>query len=246
MQSIFFVNHYKELKYRVYYIIFTIILTFLVAYHYAIEIFYILINPLINLEIKNFNYSLIYTDISEAFFTYLKISLFITFLVTINLFIGHIIKFISPGLYKKEFRFIKNLYFYFFIIFIFSSLFFYFIFMPILWYFFISSERESSTLLINLSFEGRLYDYLNISLTLFKLTSLLAIYPIFLYLFVYFNILKISFLIKERKIAILFFLIVGGFLSPPDIISQLLIALPMLLLYEVIIFIILYKNDYNK
>ena len=81
------INHAKEFKYRIMYVLLSGILTFSVAYIYSLELFYVFAKPLIHLNIEDFEYSLIYTDITEAFFTYLNISIYISILVSILAYI---------------------------------------------------------------------------------------------------------------------------------------------------------------
>ena len=95
-------THIKELKYRMSYIFLSVILNFIVAYFYSLELFYFLAKPLMNLNIDHFEYSLIYTDITEAFFTYLNLSLYISFALSFLFFIHQLIYFLIPGLYNKE------------------------------------------------------------------------------------------------------------------------------------------------
>jgi sec-independent protein translocase protein TatC len=89
-------THIKELKYRISYILLSAVLNFIIAYSYSLELFYFFAKPLINLKIDHFEYSLIYTDITEAFFTYLNLSLYISFALSFLFFIHQLIYFLIP------------------------------------------------------------------------------------------------------------------------------------------------------
>ena len=107
--NISFVNHIIELKYRIIYTLLSGSFVFLISYLYSLELFYFVAKPLINLKVSNFEYSLIYTDITEAFFTYLYLSFYISFgIIVINL-IHHLTKFVTPGLFYKEFVFLQTI-----------------------------------------------------------------------------------------------------------------------------------------
>ena len=174
-------THIKELKYRMSYIFLSVILNFIVAYFYSLELFYFLAKPLMNLNIDHFEYSLIYTDITEAFFTYLNLSLYISFALSFLFFIHQLIYFLIPGLYNKEVLFINKIKraIYFFCLM--STLITYFFIIPLIWHFFISNDTSNTISLMNIHFEGKLNEY------------------VFILLRVFFSIFCISFSTKPRS-----------------------------------------------
>ena len=235
-------THIKELRYRLSYIILSAILTFIIAYFYSLELFYFFAKPLINLKIDHFEYSLIYTDITEAFFTYLNLSLYISFAFSFLFFIHQLIYFLIPGLYNKEVLFInkikKIIYFFCFI----STLITYFFMLPLIWHFFISNDTSNTISSMNIHFEGKLNEYVFILLRVFFSILCIFISPLLLFILAKLKIISLNILIRQRKIAFILIFFFGALLSPPDVISQILLALPLSISYELIIFIIIYTK----
>ena len=234
--------HIKELKYRIGYLFLSTLLTFIIGYSYSLELFYFFAKPLINLKIDHFEYSLIYTDITEAFFTYLNLSLYISFAFSLLLFIHHIIYFLIPGLYNKEVLFLnkvkKAIYFFCFI----STLITYFFMIPLIWHFFISNDTSNTISSMNIHFEGKLNEYVFILVRVFFSILCLFISPLLLFILIKLNVISLTIIIKQRKIAFILIFFFGALLSPPDVISQILLAIPLSISYELIIFISIYNS----
>jgi len=235
-------THLKELKYRISYVLLCAILTFIVSYFYSLELFYFFAKPLINLKIDNFEYSLIYTDITEAFFTYLNLSLYTSFVFSFLFFTHQIVYFLIPGSYKKEALFIirvKNAIFFFFLI---STFITYFFMIPIIWHFFISNDTSSTISSMNIHFEGKLNEYVFILLRVFLSILCVFISPLLLFILIKLKIIPLDILINQRKIAFILIFFFGALLSPPDIISQIFLAIPLCLSYELIVIFALYNK----
>jgi sec-independent protein translocase protein TatC len=232
-------NHIKELKYRLTYVLFSTILTFFIAYSYSLELFYFFAKPLINLKVNNFEYSLIYTDITEAFFTYLNLSLYISFTFSFLFLIHQLIYFLIPGLYHKEFLFINKIKILIYFCFILSILITYFFMLPLIWHFFISNDTSNTISSMNIHFEGKLNEYVFILLRVFFSIICVFISPLILFVWVKLKIISLNILVNQRKIAFILIFFFGALLSPPDVISQILLAIPLCISYELIIFIAL-------
>lgn len=239
--NIAFISHLIELKYRLIYVILSGLLSFIVSYTYSLELFYFLAQPLININIEDFEYSLIYTDITEAFLTYLNLSLYLSLCTMIIISIHHITLFLIPGLFNKEILFLKKLKYFTYIIYILAILTTYYVILPFIWYFFLSNDTSTSVSSINIHFEGKINEYIFLILKL--LLSIIFIFtaPIFLFLLLKTKIISLNTIIKQRHLAFICIFILGAFLSPPDIISQIFISLPLCLSYELIIFLLLVK-----
>lgn len=231
--------HIREFKYRMVYVLISTFFTFIIAYNYSLELFYFLAKPLINLKVDNFEYSLIYTDITEAFFTYLNLSLYLSIATSFLFFIHQSTYFLIPALYKKEYSFIKKIIKIIYIFYLISIFITYFFILPLIWHFFISNDTSTTISSINIHFEGKINEYVIILLRVFF--SILCIFfsPLILFLLVKSKIISLNILINQRKIAFIIIFILGAFLSPPDIISQILLAIPLCISYELIIFIII-------
>jgi sec-independent protein translocase protein TatC len=240
--NILIFNHIRELKYRIAYIFLSTLLTFLLTYYYSLELLFFFVKPLRNLKINNFEYSLIYTDITEAFFTYLSLSLYISFAFSFLLLIHQIIFFLMPGLHNKESLFLikikKTIYFFCF----FSILLTYLLIIPFVWHFFLSNDTSNTISLINIHFEGKLNEYVFILLRVFFSIFCVFTSPLILFILVNLNILSLNILVSRRKIAFVLIFFFCALLSPPEIISQIFLAIPLCLSYELIIFITLHNK----
>lgn len=236
-------THIEEIKYRITYVFLSAIMTFVIAYSYSLELFYFFAKPLINLKIDHFEYSLIYTDITEAFFTYLNLSLYISFTFSFLFLIHQIVYFLIPGLYIREVIFINNVkrtvYFFCFL----STLITYFLMIPLIWHFFISNDTSNTISSMNIHFEGKLNEYVFVLIRVFFSILFIFISPILLFILVRLKVISLNILINQRKISFITIFFLSALLSPPDIISQILLAIPLCLSYELIIFIILYKKN---
>jgi sec-independent protein translocase protein TatC len=241
------IHHFNELKYRIGYVLFSGIITFILTYSYSLELFYFFAKPLINLEVEDFEYSLIYTDITEAFFTYLNLSLYISFVFSFLFLIYQIIYFLIPGLFKKEYLFIKKIlkiiYFSCFL----SILITYFFMIPLIWHFFISNDTSNSISAINIHFEGKLNEYIFILLRVFFSILCIFLSPLILFILIQLKLISLNILVNQRKFAYILIFFFGALLSPPDVFSQILLAIPLCFSYEFIIFISIYnKLIYSK
>jgi sec-independent protein translocase protein TatC len=240
--NISILKHVKELKYRSAYIFLSTILNFALSYYYSLELLYFFAKPLINLKIDHFKYSLIYTNITEAFFTYLNISLYISSIFSFFFLIHQIIYFVIPGLYFKESLFLiqfkRNIYLFCII----SILITYFFFIPIMWNFFLSNDNSNTISSMSIHFEGKLDEYIFLLFKVFFSIFCIFISPLLLFILIKFKILYLRTLINKRNISFILIFFFCALISPPDIISQILLSLPLCISYEVIILITLYDN----
>lgn len=238
-----FISHLIELKNRLFYIILAGLLSFLVSYLYSLELFYLIAKPLINLNIDNFKYSLIYTDITEAFFTYLNLSLYLGSFTLILISIHHIIAFLIPGLFEKEVLFLNKLKRSTYVACCLTIISTYYFILPFIWYFFISNDTSTQVSSIEIHFEGKINEYVLLVVRFFLSIMFIFVAPILLFIGLRTNLISLKTIINQRHFSFIFIFILGAFLSPPDIISQIIIAIPLCLSYEFIIFIIILEKN---
>jgi sec-independent protein translocase protein TatC len=238
------INHINELKLRIFYTLLSISLTFCVAYVYSLELFYFLAKPLINLNVTDFEYSLIYTDISEAFFTYLNISIYISLFLGILLLTHHLTYFITPGLFYTEAKLLIKVKNSFYVACLISIIITYVFIIPFIWHFFISNDTSNNLIAINIHFEGKLNEYVFTLVRVFFTIICIFLTPLLLFIATKLNLVSISSLIKQRKFAFILLFILGALISPPDVVSQVLLAIPLCISYELVIFIMLINRDY--
>jgi len=233
-------NHLFEIKYRLYYLFISLIFTFIICLIYFKEIFYILTSIVIKLnEISAQHF--IYTNINEMFFAYINNSIIIAIIVSIPILYIHIWFFFIPGLYKFERKLLNILIIFSIIMYLFSIIIVYNILIPMTWNFFLGLEFNSPILMVK--FEPKISEYLY----MMALTTFLFIIsfqlPIIFFILILKKIISIKFLIIKRHYGVLYSLIIAALLSPPDVISQITLAIPLIISYELIIFIILLLKD---
>lgn len=223
-----FSDHFVELKKRLTIVMIFFLSASLISYYFSQEIFQFLLKPLVSstLDTKR----IIYTGLTEAFFTYLSLSAFVGFLLSIPIIAFQIYWFISPGLYIAERKISRILLFSSPILFMIGGLFVFYFVIPQAWNFFLSFEMSSGATPIVL--EAKISEYLSLIIKLIMAFGIAFQMPIILIILSLFNIISSEMLRNKRRIAIVINFIIAGIITPPDILSQISLAIPMVLLYE--------------
>lgn len=200
-----------------------------VSYYFADYIFYLLVQPLLDLDNSK---KLIYTGLSEAFFTYLRLSFFSSFVIIFPFTLWQIYIFIAPGLYKNERQLIMPYLVATPILFWLGILFAYYIIFPMAWKFFINFEYSSH---INISLEAKISEYLGLAIHLMIAFGLAFEFPVLLMILLKSELISLEQMITKRKYVIILIFVIAAIITPPDVTSQVALAIPMLLLYEMVI-----------
>lgn len=224
-------DHLLELKSRILLVLVFFLCAFLVSYYFSEDIFNILLQPLADIYGDNEERRMIYTGLTEAFFTYLNLSAFAGFCASIPIIALQIFLFIRPGLYKSERKLAGWIFLFSPLLFLAGSMFVYCLVMAKAWGFFLSFEMTDSTLPLML--EARISEYLSLIIKLILAFGIAFQLPIILVILALFGFVTSESLAKKRRIAILINFIIAGFITPPDILSQIALVIPMLLLYEI-------------
>jgi len=227
--NIFF-GHFLELRSTLIKSLVIYLIVFLAMMPFANEIYYFFSQPLLD-QLILLNGSVISTKLTATFIVPFKITAYCALIISLPFIFGQIWNFVSPGLYKKEKQFVFLAMFFGFILFLAGTLFVYFLIFPIIFNFFISITPKDVELMIDIS------SYLQMVIALFLAFGLAFEVPLFLIIAVKFNWVKIKTLEKNRSYIIVAAFIFGAIFTPPDIISQVLLALPILFLYEIGLFI---------
>ena len=236
-------NHFNEIKFRFFYLILSCFISLIFLYHFSFELIFIFVKPLLIINQEIDTTQLIYTNITEAFFSFFYLSLIIMIILNIPLLCYHFYFFIIPGLYKNEQKQIIIFFFIYTLILFGSFYFIYFFLIPLIWTFFLDYEKSLNSDLFNLSFQGKINEYIELLIRL-NITFLICFQlPIFLFLLIYLEIISIKMIIKNRRINIIIAFILGALFSPPDVISQILLAIPLCFFYEIIIFCGLFLSN---
>jgi len=234
-----YLSHLKELRNRLLYSFFFLIICFFIFLLNTSFISELLVKPLFNLLQNIDNRRMIFTGLPEVFVSNLKISLFASFMVSLPYFIIQLVLFISPALYKKEKKLFFPVFFMIPILFFLGVLFAYYVLIPLIWSFFISFENFMQNG-FNLELESRYSEYMKLTMLLLFASGLSFQFPILLIILTKLKILNIRILKNNRKYFFIAILIFSALFTPPDIISQLGIAIPLIIFYEFSILFIQY------
>jgi len=184
-----------------------------------------LINPLVS--VMGTEGKLIYTALPEAFFTYIKVAFFSGLLLAAPVIIYQFWIFTAPGLYKNERRMLLPIVFLSSIFFICGALFGYFIVFPFGFKFFLGFATETI-----MPFPS-MREYLSFSIKLLLAFGIVFELPLIITFLARLGIVSTDFLKKNRKYALLLFFIGSAILTPPDVVTQIMMAFPLMLLYEI-------------
>jgi sec-independent protein translocase protein TatC len=222
-------GHLNELRRRLFRVVIIVILGFVAFYGVSEPLYAFLSAPLKACMPEGSK--LIYTSPQGAFFTYMKVALVASLFGTSPFSFYQLWAFIAPGLYKEEKRAVLPLAFCSSLFFLAGASFCFFLVFPIAFQFFMGFATDTIVPMISVE------EYLSFALKLLIAFGIVFEMPLFAYFLSRFGILSPAFLRRSRRYAILVIFIVAAILTPPDVFSQCLMALPMLLLYEVSIYV---------
>lgn len=240
-KSIAIINHIKELQFRSFYIIITFIINFIVLYFYINETTYLCIKPLIlNNNFKSNN--LIFTDLSELFFCTVKLTFFLSSYLTIIIIIYQVYYFLIPGTYKHEQKKIFKILISSLILLLFSLFLTYMLIIPLFWNFFLTEHISIDSNILKIDYQGKIIEYINLLNSILFGFLISTQIPLILTFFLYNKIINVKTVQKYRSFNILFCFICGALFTPPDVLSQISLAIPLCALYEINIFFGIYLN----
>jgi len=225
-----FMAHLEELRYRLVRAAMAVGVGFLIAYFFKEDLYSYLTIPLkaaMPPEAK-----LIYTAPAEAFFTYLKLALLAGIVGTSPVIFYHLWKFISPGLYAHERKAVWPFVTISSVLFITGAVFCYAIVFPYAFQFFMSFATEEITPMLKLN------EYLSFSATLLFAFGVVFEMPLVLVFLGRVGVVSAEGLRKKRKYAILIMFAGAALFTPPDVVSQVLMAMPLMVLYEISIWLV--------
>jgi len=234
-----------ELKSRILLLVFSWIITFFTCYKYKKILFFLLIK--INTKLyylKSFYF--ISTKLTDVFSIYVQLSYFVSIHLFIFLLFYHVLVFISPGLFNSEYKTIK---FTFFLGSFFCLLGFFILniyILPYIWSFFLSFQNNHSSQSVNIFFEAQIIEYFKFYIYIHYLTVIVSQVFVLILIILHFTKNKIDFVTKTRKIVYFGFLILATIITPPDVISQIIICIGFILFYEFLIIIVVLKNIMNS
>jgi len=232
-----FVSHLTELRSRLIYSLTFFFIFFIFCYFFAEYLYGFLVEPYAK-AVKNDGTErrLIFTALQETFLTYLKVSFFTSFFVTSPYILIQIWKFIAPGLYKHEKLAIMPYLVITPILFFLGGALVYYLVMPLAIKFFLSFESTGINTNLPIQLEAKVNEYLSLIMKLIFAFGLSFQLPVVLSLLARVGIVDSEFLRTRRKYVIVIIFAAAAILTPPDPITQIGLAIPLLILYELSIF----------
>jgi sec-independent protein translocase protein TatC len=198
-------------------------LIFAVLCFFANPLYQLLTRPLL-LQLPT--HHLIATKIAATFFVPMKFTLIVSFFLLIPYFFYHLWSFVSPALYIEERKTVWYLLFPTVLLFYLGVLFAYFLVLPTIFKFFVQTTPRNVALLPDIG------QYLDFAMQLLLAFGLAFEVPVIVVVLVRFNLYTLAQLKAARRYVIVLAFVVAMILTPPDIFSQFLLAIPLCLLYE--------------
>jgi sec-independent protein translocase protein TatC len=227
-------DHIIELRNRLMWSVGALAIAFVVCYIFAEEIYTFLMQPLMQAMGENsVHRRMIFTALHEAFFTYIKVAFFAGMMLAFPVIASQVWMFIAPGLYKNEKRAFLPFLAATPVLFLCGAALVYYLIMPLAWNFFLSFETPGSQGALPIELESKVSEYLSLTMTLIFAFGLCFELPVLLTLMGRVGLTSSEGLKSKRKFAIVGVFIAAALLTPPDPISQISLALPILLLYEI-------------
>ena len=232
-----FISHLTELRKRLINIFIFLIIFFAVCYVFADHLYGFLVEPYAK-AVKNdgTDRRLIFTALQETFLTYLKVSFFAAFFVTFPFILMQIWKFIAPGLYKHEKLAIVPYLVLTPILFFLGGMLVYYLIMPLAIKFFLSFESTGMSTNLPIQLEAKVNEYLSLVMKLIFAFGISFQLPVVLSLLARVGVVDSHFLKTRRKYVVVIIFAAAALLTPPDPITQIGLAIPLLILYELSIF----------
>ncbi len=232
-----FTSHFVELRSRVLNSIIFIFIVFVISYIFAEHIYNFLVEPFAN-AVKDDQNSrrLIFTALHETFIVYIKVAFFSSIFLGSPVLLVQIYKFIAPGLYKNEKQAILPYLISTPILFLLGGLLVYYLVMPLAIKFFLSFESIGSSTTLPIQLEAKVNEYLSLIMRLIFAFGISFQLPILLNLLARIGIVNSNYLKRRRRYVIVIIFALAAILTPPDPITQVGLAIPLLLLYELSIF----------
>jgi sec-independent protein translocase protein TatC len=232
-----FVSHLTELRKRLIHSFIFLFIFFIGSYFFSENLYAFLVEPFANaVKVSGLERRLIFTALQETFLTYLKVSFFTAFFITCPFILVQIWKFIAPGLYKHEKIAIIPYLILTPILFFLGGVLVYYLIMPLAIKFFLSFESSGLSTGLPIQLEAKVNEYLSLVMKLIFAFGISFQLPVVLSLLARVGVVDAQFLKDRRKYVVVMIFAAAAILTPPDPITQIGLAIPLLILYELSIF----------
>ncbi|MCZ4282627.1 twin-arginine translocase subunit TatC [Kiloniella laminariae] len=230
-------EHLIELRKRMLWSVVTLLVAFLICFAFAEQLFEYLAAPLADVMRENAvserQQRLIFTDLTEVFFTYVKVAFFFGAFISCPIFLTQIWLFVAPGLYNNE----KSAFAPFLIaspiLFFIGGALVYFVIFPMAAQFFLGFQVQGTESTIAIELEAKVNEYFSLMMKLIFAFGICFQLPVLMTLLARVGLASAKGMAEKRKYAIVGVFIVAAIFTPPDPLSQLALAIPIVLLYEI-------------
>jgi sec-independent protein translocase protein TatC len=219
-----FAAHLEELRNRLVVSLIGLAAAFIVTYSFKERIFHFLMRPFV--EVMPARSSFIFTSITEAFITYFKVAFVAAIFLAAPVILYEIWMFVSPGLYEEEKKYVAPFIIFGSVLFAGGALFCYYVTMPAVYRFFVSYAGPAIIPMPSLN------EYMNLTLKMLIIFGFIFQMPLIAFYLAKAGIINYKGLAKKRRYAILGIAVLSAVITPPEVSSQLLMALPMYGLFE--------------
>ncbi|WNJ92907.1 twin-arginine translocase subunit TatC [Bosea sp. 685] len=234
------IDHLIELRARLIKSLIAFMLMFFICFAVSTQIYNILVQPYVWAAGSTANAQLIYTGPLELLFTHIKVAAFGAGFFAFPVIATQVYKFVAPGLYKNEKAAFAPYLVATPVFFTLGAALVFFFAMPVLMKFSLGMQQAATETQAGIALLPKVSEYLSLIMTLIFAFGVAFQLPVVLTLLGQAGIIDSQFLKDKRRYAIVFVFVIAAVLTPPDVISQLMLAVPMLLLYELSVFSVRY------
>jgi len=233
-------DHLIELRQRLLYSALTLLVAFLVCFYFAGDLYDFLVRPLAEIlqgrEGVRGQRRLIFTDLTEVFFTHIKVAFFFGAFISSPIFLTQIWLFVAPGLYRNEKTALAPFLIASPVLFFTGGALVYYVIFPFAWEFFLSFETPGGEGTLPIELEAKVNEYLSLVMKLIFAFGLCFQLPVLMTLLARVGLATSAGMARKRKYAIVGVFVVAAVFTPPDPLSQISLALPIIILYEASIY----------